>query len=110
MAQGEVGYGGDVRVFYRHGAAPGGMRSSGAQPDQVGAQAIDASLVAARGDGLKGRIIQGNAGQALTGLGATFAQPRLIRLPVGDECRGITIEGQSPTQDLSAFTRRRPAV
>lgn len=54
-------------------AAPGRMGARRAQPDQVGAQAIDSRLEAASSDAVQRRIVQGNPRQPPARLGATAA-------------------------------------
>lgn len=59
MQQGEMFHRIDVLRLDPLAAAPGRMGARRAQPDQVGAQAIDSRLEAASGDAIQRRIVQG---------------------------------------------------
>jgi hypothetical protein len=61
MAQGKFGHGIDILLFDGRVAAPGRMGAGSAQPDQVGAQAIDAGGETALGDPGQRLVVQGNA-------------------------------------------------
>lgn len=91
-------------------AAPGRMGARRAQPDQVGAQAVDRRLEAAPGDAVQRRVVQGNPRQPPARLGATAAQCLLFAGPARDEGLRIGVEGQPATDDLGALGRPRLAV
>ena len=60
MAQGELGDRIDIVLGDRVCSAPGRMGASGAQPDQISAQAIDPRGKAAFGDLSQRGIVEGN--------------------------------------------------
>ncbi|MDT4813331.1 hypothetical protein FQZ97_463110 [compost metagenome] len=110
MGEGEIFDGVDVLGLDAPGAAPGRVGAGGAQPDQVGAQAVDAGGEAALGDVIEGGIVQGNAGQACPRVLATVGQGLLFAAPLSDEGLRIGVEGQATANDLGAFGRLRLAV
>ena len=61
MTQGEFGDRVDIFVSDRIGGAPRGMGTRSAQPDQIGAQAIDTRGKTALGDLCQRCIVEGNA-------------------------------------------------
>nr|VVM65263.1 hypothetical protein PS652_01489 [Pseudomonas fluorescens] len=85
------------------------MGPGGAQPDQVGAQAIDTCSKAALGNLREGLIIQGNLLQAFTGAMAAFTQSSLGRCPLRAERFGIAVEIQAPANDLATGLWQRLA-
>lgn len=93
MGENEGLQGIDVLCFDAAGAAPGGMGAGTAQPDQVGAQAVDGGGEAAPGDGVQAGVVQGDCAQALAGIHAALAQGVLLGLPLGEEGFGGVIEG-----------------
>lgn len=73
MTQDEIGDCIDIILDDLRSSAPGRMGTGSAQPDQVGAQAVDPGGKAALGDGLQRHIIQRDTGQALAGAQAAAA-------------------------------------
>ena len=57
MAQNKIRHRVDIHRLNVFGTAPGGMRTGGAQPHQVGAQAIDGSGETTLADLLQGLVI-----------------------------------------------------
>ncbi|MNQ53203.1 hypothetical protein D3C85_672360 [compost metagenome] len=86
------------------------MGAGGAQPDQVGAQAVDAGGEAAPGDFVQRVVVQGDVRHALTGILAAPGEGLLLGAPVGDERLRVGIEGQAAADDLGALRRLRLAV
>ncbi|MDT4856276.1 hypothetical protein FQZ97_906620 [compost metagenome] len=86
------------------------MGAGGAQPDQVGAQAVDAGGEAALGDFIQGGVVQGDVRQALASVLAALGEGLLLGAPAGDEGLRVGIEGQAPAHDLGALGRLRLAV
>lgn len=103
MTQGKFGHGFDV--FFGDGGSPppGRMGAGAAQPDEVGAQAIDTGGEAALGDLRQGLVIQLNAVKPRPRLGATLAQGGLMLGPLGAERSRVGVEIQAPTDDLPAL-------
>lgn len=110
MGEGEVFHRLNVLRLDGVGAAPGGVGTGCAQPDQIGAQAIDASGVAALGDLVQCSIVQRNRGKALPGIDTALLQRLLCALPLNEEGLRIGIEGQPTANDLGALAGRRGAV
>src|SRR5690606_36036985 len=100
MTQHELRHRLDIYRFDAFDTAPGGMRTGGAQPDQIGAQAIDGSGETALAALLQGVVIQRNRRQALAGALTAFAQFILLCLPALKERLRVGIEGQPATDDL----------
>ena len=100
----------DIHRFNVFGTPPGGMRTGGAQPDQIGAQAIDGGGETTLADLLQGGVIQRNRRQSHTGALATFTQFILLRLPALKKRLRIGIEGQPAANDFGALGRLRLGV
>ena len=81
MAQGELGDRVDILLGDGARTAPCGMGPGGAQPDQIGAQAIDAGGKATLGDLRQCCIVEGDARQCAARVLATFAQGLLLAFP-----------------------------
>ncbi len=105
MAQGKLGD--RVDILFANGCctAPGSMGTRRAQPDQIGAQAIDTGGKAALGDLRQRFVVEGNARQCTACCLATLTQRLLLALPLGAELLRITVEIQASTDDLAAFGR-----
>ena len=110
MTQHEVFHRIDIHRFNVFGTAPGGMRTGGAQPDQIGAQAIDGSGKTALTDLLQCGVIQRNRRQARTGVLAAFTQRVLLGLPALQKRLRIGIECQAAANDFGALGRLRLGV
>lgn len=110
MGQGEVLDGVDILRLDTWRATPGGMGAGGAQPHQVGAQAVDAGGETALGDPVQGAVIQGDGGEAFAGVLATAREGLLRGVPLGDETLRVSVEGQAAAQDFGALGRLRLAV
>lgn len=95
----------DIHRLNTFRTAPGGMRTGGTQPDQIGAQAIDGGGETALADLLQGVVIQGNRRQSHTGTLATLAQFILLRLPALQKRLRVGIEGQAAADDFGALGR-----
>ena len=103
VTQHEVFHRIDIHRFNVFGTAPGGMRTGGAQPDQIGAQAIDGGGETALADLLQGGVIQRNRRQPRTGALAALTQLILLRLPALQKGLRIGIESQAAADDLGAL-------
>lgn len=110
VAQDEVLHRVDIHRLDAYRATPGRMSTGGAQPDQIGAQAIDAGSEAALADLAQHRVIQRDIGQALAGIAAALGESFLLALPALQEGCGIGIEGQASADDLGALGRLRLAI
>jgi len=86
------------------------MGTRSAQPDQIGAHAIHRGSKTALGNHGQRLIIQGDAGQAFTGLLAALAQSRLRGVPTGAKALRIGVKVQAPTNDFTALGRLRQAA
>ena len=110
VTQHEIGHRIDIHRLNAFGAAPGGMGTGGAQPDQIGAQAIDGGGETTLTDLLQGCVIQRNRRQSHTGALATFTQFILLRLPALKKRLRVGIEGQAAANDFGALGRLRLGV
>ena len=110
MTQDEIFNRIDIHRLDSRFTTPGRMSTGGAQPDQIGAQTIDAGSEAALADLAQRRVIQRDIGQALAGIAATFGQGVLLALPTLQKSFGVGIEGQTTTNDLGALGRLRLAI
>jgi hypothetical protein len=109
MTQGKFGDGIHILLFDGRVATPGRMGAGGAQPDQVGAQAIDAG----------GETALGNPGQRLVVQGDAARRSRAARQrsrnasgqwPTGRRRLRVAVERQAPANDLLARLGCRQAV
>ena len=110
MTQNEVGHRVDILRCNPLDTTPGGMGAGGAQPDQIGAQAIDGGGETALADLLQGGVIQRNRRQSHTSALAALAQLILLRLPALQKRLRIGIEGQAAANDFGALGRLRLGV
>ena len=110
VTQHEVFHRIDIHRFNVFGTAPGGMRTGGAQPDQIGAQTIHRCSQTALADLLQSGVIQRNRRQSHTGTLATLAQFILLGLPALKKRLRIGIKSQATANDFGALGRLRLGV
>ena len=110
MAQNEVLHRLDIHRLDARRATPGRMGTSGTQPDQIGAQAVDTGSEAALADLAQGGVIQRDIRQALAGIPTTGSKGSLLDLPTLQEGDGVSIEGQATTHDLGTLGWLRLAI